>query len=224
MLRRILKSSPGVAGVLGLIGSVRPGSGQGKSATPLPPSAASIAGSPPTAAPRSSVILVRRVCLSCYTLESCAVHSGAWPAGGALQIWLSDGLGLCTEVQTHTHALTHAHTRMPPSRPSTASSIAPPPCKHAALHTGCRSPSSSFPLPLVVLWHLGHRHTAPWVTGSQCPQLWRAESELTAGPLQPASGRLSVKAVCLITEGPGVGGWSEPPSPSPLLLFRRHHA
>lgn len=172
---RILKSSPGMAGVLGLIGSVRPGSGQGKPATPLPPSAASIAGSPPTIAPRSSVILVTRVCLSCYTLESGAVQCGAWPAGGVLQIWLSDGLGLYRSADTHARTHACAHTHASPSRPSTASSSAHPPCKPAALHAGCRSPSSSFPLPLVVLWHLGHQHTAPWVTGSQCPQLWRAE-------------------------------------------------
>ena len=114
VLRRILKSSPGLAGVLGLIGSVRPGCGQGKPATPLPPSAASTAGSPLTTAPSSPIILVTRVCPA-TRLSLVSVQSGAWPAGGALQTWVSDGLGLCTEAQTRTHALTRtcalAHTR-----------------------------------------------------------------------------------------------------------------
>ena len=106
-------------------------------------------------------------------------------------------------ARMHSHAHTRTHMHASPSHPSAASCIIHPPCKPTALHTGCRRPSS-FPLPLVVLWCLGHRHTAPWVSESRCPQPWRAGCELTAGPLQPASGRLPVKAVCLITEGPGV--------------------
>lgn len=110
---------------------------------------------------------------------------------------------MCTHICMHACTHTHTHTHASLSRPSAASCIVHLPCKPTALHTGCRRPSS-FPLPLVVLWRLGHRHTAPWVSRSRCPQPWRAECELTAGPLQPASGRLPVKAVCLITEGPGV--------------------
>ena len=64
--------------------------------------------SSPTTAPSSPIILVTRVCPATH-FSLVPVQSGAWPAGGALQIWVSDGLGLCTEAQTRMRA----HTCMP---------------------------------------------------------------------------------------------------------------
>ena len=104
----------------------------------------------------------------------------------------------------------YIHTLASPPHPSPASFITDPgsqhpPHKRKALQAGCWCPSSSFPLPLLVLWCLGHQHPAPRVSGSRCPQLWRAECEPMAGPLHPASGWLPVKAASVITKGPG--GW-----------------
>ena len=118
---------------------------------------------------------------------------------------MSDGLGLCTHICMHacTHTHTHAHTCMPllPASPQPPASCIHPVNPQLSTLAAGGPPPSLYPLWSCGVWVIGTRlpgcpgHSAH-SPGEQC--------ELTAGPLQPASGRLPVKAVCLITEGPGV--------------------
>lgn len=112
--------------------------------------------SSPTTAPSSPIILVTRVCPATH-FSLVPVQSGAWPAGGALQIWVSDGLGLCTEAQTRMRA----HTCMPllpaPPQPP-ASHIHPVNPQLSTLAAGAPPPS------LCPSWSCGI-----WVIGTQLP-------------------------------------------------------